>query len=284
MLCEASARWVRLIRRPSKSTSSQWRPRSSLARRPQKTATSTRARQILLTRTVAAVMIDCNSALVGMTGRGSSRSGRSSSRPTVGATFERPRRRAAAYRVLSLCARRVIDRVEIEHANHGGNENGKLPVTFDHFVEYGIHRHSVAPGMREAVALGFLEITQKGRAGNAEHRSPNFFRLTYRPQMEYRLTDLTSGGAANLSKRPKQSLVPRARTRLRKKQKPGAGKCQRSVTKTKIPSDKNRPVRHRLPGTRRTATWLSPSISSEDVADAAATVLSDFASAVKVRR
>jgi hypothetical protein len=34
--------------------------------------------------------------------------------------------------------------------------------------------------MREAVALGFLEITQKGRAGNAEHRSPNLFRLTYR--------------------------------------------------------------------------------------------------------
>lgn len=86
-----------------------------------------------------------------------------------------------AYRALSLSGHRVLARIEIEHAQHGGKENGSLPVTFDQFQEYGIHRHSVAPGMREAVALGFLQITAKGRAGNAEHRSPNLFRLTYRP-------------------------------------------------------------------------------------------------------
>lgn len=85
-----------------------------------------------------------------------------------------------AFRVLSLAARRVLDRVEIESAHHGGQDNGKLPVTFDQFCEYGLHRHSIAPGMRECVALGFLEITQRGRAGNAEHRAPNIFRLTYR--------------------------------------------------------------------------------------------------------
>jgi hypothetical protein len=66
-------------------------------------------------------------------------------------------------------------------AVHGGQDNGRLPVTFDDFERYGIHRHSIAPGIREAVALGFLEITQKGRAGNAEWRQPNLFRLTYRP-------------------------------------------------------------------------------------------------------
>jgi hypothetical protein len=88
---------------------------------------------------------------------------------------------SSAWRALSLAGRRVIDRVEIEHGHHGGTDNGKLPVTFDQFCEYGLHRHSIAPGMREAVALGFLEITQKGRAGNAEHRAPNLFRLTYRP-------------------------------------------------------------------------------------------------------
>lgn len=85
-----------------------------------------------------------------------------------------------AYRALSLSGRRVLDRVEIEHAHHGGTDNGRLPVTFDHFVEYGMHRHSIAPGIREAVALGFLEITEPGRAGNAESRAPNRFRLTYR--------------------------------------------------------------------------------------------------------
>lgn len=85
-----------------------------------------------------------------------------------------------AYRAMSLSGHRVLSHVEVEHAHHGGKENGRLPVTFDQFVEYGLHRHSIGPGMRETVALGFLVITEKGRAGNAEHRSPNKFRLTYR--------------------------------------------------------------------------------------------------------
>lgn len=89
--------------------------------------------------------------------------------------------RSPAWRVLGLSARRVIDRIEIELADHGGTDNGKLPVTYDDFVRYGIHRHAIAPGIREAEALGFIEITERGRAGNAEFRSPNKFRLTYRP-------------------------------------------------------------------------------------------------------
>jgi hypothetical protein len=85
-----------------------------------------------------------------------------------------------SFRVLSLSARRVLDRIEIELAHHGGQDNGKLPVTYEHFHEYGIHRHAIGPGIRECVALGFVEITEPGRAGNAEFRAPNLFRLTYR--------------------------------------------------------------------------------------------------------
>jgi hypothetical protein len=88
--------------------------------------------------------------------------------------------RSPAFCVLSLSARRVLDRVEIELAYHGGADNGRLPVTYDDFEDYGIHRHAVGPAIREAVALGFLEITEPGRAGNAEWRKPNVFRLTYR--------------------------------------------------------------------------------------------------------
>jgi hypothetical protein len=84
-----------------------------------------------------------------------------------------------AWRALSLSARRILDRPEIEHATHGGAENGRLPVSYEQFHQYGIHRHSIAPAIREVVALGFAEITQAGRAGNAEFRSPNYFRLTY---------------------------------------------------------------------------------------------------------
>jgi hypothetical protein len=87
--------------------------------------------------------------------------------------------RSPAWSVLSLSARRVLDRIEIEHADHGGNDNGRLPVTYDDFERYGIHRHQIRKALREIEALGFAEITERGRAGNAEFRSPHKFRLTY---------------------------------------------------------------------------------------------------------
>jgi hypothetical protein len=87
-------------------------------------------------------------------------------RPVIGAQFA-PRRidmmESAAFRALSLSARRVLDRLEIELAHHGGKDNGRLPVTFDDFVAYGLHRHAIGPAIREAVALGFVEINH-GRA------------------------------------------------------------------------------------------------------------------------
>jgi hypothetical protein len=88
-----------------------------------------------------------------------------------------------AYRVLSLSAHRVLDRIEIELAHHGGKaeENGKLAVTYSDFESYGIDRHAIRPAIQEAMALGFLEITECGTAGNREFRSPNKFRLSYRP-------------------------------------------------------------------------------------------------------
>ncbi len=95
-------------------------------------------------------------------------------------------KQSPAWRVLSQSGHRIIDRLEIELAQHGGKDNGRLPVTYEHFVEYGVERHSVGPAIREVVALGFVEITQAGRGGNAEYRKPNLFRLTYRPTEESR--------------------------------------------------------------------------------------------------
>jgi hypothetical protein len=84
-----------------------------------------------------------------------------------------------AWRTMSLAARRVLDRIEIEHMYHGAVENGRLPVTYDDFMKFGIERHAINPAFRELEALGFIEITQRGRAGNADFRKPNVFRLTY---------------------------------------------------------------------------------------------------------
>ena len=85
-----------------------------------------------------------------------------------------------AYRVLSLAAHRVLDRIEIELAHHGGNDNGNLPITYADFEDYGIDRHGIAAAHREVEALGFARITERGHAGNAEFRAPNKFLLTYR--------------------------------------------------------------------------------------------------------
>jgi hypothetical protein len=120
-----------------------------------------------------------------------------------------------AYRALSQSAHRIISRVEIELGHHGGTDNGRLPITYGDFEEYGIDRHSIGPAIREAEALGFIEVTERGRAGNAEHRSPNLFRLTFRPAKGYtgdhgthewrKITDLQT---ANLIARVARTTQP----------------------------------------------------------------------------
>ena len=104
-------------------------------------------------------------------------------RNTIGGQFA-PRLiemlRSPAYRVLSRAAHQVLAEIEIELADHGGMDNGKLPVTHAQLVEYGLHDHAVTPAIRELVALGFIEVTEQGRAGNAEWRRPSKYRITYR--------------------------------------------------------------------------------------------------------
>jgi hypothetical protein len=84
-----------------------------------------------------------------------------------------------AYRVLSGAALLLLSRIEVELAHHGGNDNGRLPVTFDQFVEYGLPRSAIAPAIRELEALGFIKVTERGRGGNAEYRRPNRFYLKF---------------------------------------------------------------------------------------------------------
>src|SRR6516225_8310961 len=74
-----------------------------------------------------------------------------------------------AWRALSLSALLLINRLEIELAHHGGNDNGQLPVTKEDFIDYGISGNQIAPAIREAQALGFIRVTEQGRAGNSEY-------------------------------------------------------------------------------------------------------------------
>ena len=84
-----------------------------------------------------------------------------------------------AYRALSLSAHRVMARIEIELAHHAGNDNGRLPVTKQDFIAYGVSDRLVAPAIRELEALGFIRVTERGRGGNSEYRQPNRFFLTF---------------------------------------------------------------------------------------------------------
>ena len=74
-----------------------------------------------------------------------------------------------AWRALSENARRLIDRVLIEHMAHGGAENGALPVTYGDLASYGLRRNGILPAVAEAEALGLLERTE-GYAIRGEFR------------------------------------------------------------------------------------------------------------------
>jgi hypothetical protein len=86
---------------------------------------------------------------------------------------------SAAWKALPDNARRVLERIELEHMDHGGAENGELPCTYNDFFDAGNRRASVARAIRQAVALGFLEITRQGGRSVSGFRSPSRYRLTY---------------------------------------------------------------------------------------------------------
>jgi hypothetical protein len=141
-----------------------------------------------------------------------------------------------AWQALTRAARRVIDRLDIELANHGGHDNGRLPATYADFVAVGIDRHGVHPAIAEAVALGFLVVTEQGRAGNAEWRRPNLFRLTYRHAKgipgdgshEWRRIK-TIEEALAIKAKARESANRREAKKALKKKKTNGGKYQFSV-------------------------------------------------------
>ena len=133
-----------------------------------------------------------------------------------------------AWRVLSRDGRRLLDRLELELSRHGGVNNGQLTATYADFVDYGVERESVAPSIREVVALRFVEVTRAGRGGNAEYRLPAQYRLTYRetysanPTNEWRLIS-DKAEASDVARAARRAKSPDAVARsLRAVQKQNA--------------------------------------------------------------
>jgi hypothetical protein len=83
-----------------------------------------------------------------------------------------------AWRCLTLSAHRVLERLEIEHMRHAGQDNGKLIVTYNDLVAFGLKRDSIAPAIRLLVEIGLIQITQRGWR-LAVHGRPAKYRITY---------------------------------------------------------------------------------------------------------
>lgn len=88
-------------------------------------------------------------------------------------------RLSPAWRALPNNARRVLDKLEVVHMDHGGSANGRLVCTFDDFAAWGIRKASVALAVREAVNLGFLTIERLGYRAAGGIQVPHLYRLTY---------------------------------------------------------------------------------------------------------
>jgi hypothetical protein len=85
-----------------------------------------------------------------------------------------------AWRLLSHSAKRILECFEIEYMRKGGSNNGRLICTYADFEKAGVRRMSIAPAIRHACKLGFLQITQRGRFSFGG-KSAAQYRLTYLP-------------------------------------------------------------------------------------------------------
>ena len=148
--------------------------------------------------------------------------------------------RSPAMRVLSRAGHKILMCVESELCKHAGKNNGKLPVTYEAFEEFGLHRHAIGPGLREVEALGLLLVTERGRAGNANWRRPNLMMLTYLPSGANNKTPASDQWRNIATKEEAEQIAQKARNskpagynhNRRKKRFPSDGKRQTPVTKT----------------------------------------------------
>jgi hypothetical protein len=89
---------------------------------------------------------------------------------------------SAVHCSLSINARRIIDRIMLEHMAQGGLENGRLKVTYLDFEKYGVRRNSIRASINEACQSGFVKMTAPGqRSSGPDPGRPSEFALTWLP-------------------------------------------------------------------------------------------------------
>ena len=95
-----------------------------------------------------------------------------------------------AWLALTHTARLILDRLIVENATHYGTRNGRLIVSYQDFIGFGIgDRAAIARGLRTLIEHGFLEITTPGRWNGPRRRRAARYRLTFLPTTDNPATD-----------------------------------------------------------------------------------------------
>lgn len=84
---------------------------------------------------------------------------------------------SVAFRTLSTNSHRALWRLVIENISHASLHNGKLIVTHQQFIDYGVTGEYVADAIDELEFKGLIRV-KRGRAG-AGTSHPNVYRLTW---------------------------------------------------------------------------------------------------------
>ena len=92
--------------------------------------------------------------------------------------------KSEAWAAMPLAARKVVERIAIEHMGHGGKLNGELTVTYDQFVSFGIRRSSIREAIEFAVRLGWIDITVHGSRSYGMRRVASAYGLTWLPRCD----------------------------------------------------------------------------------------------------
>jgi len=95
---------------------------------------------------------------------------------------------SCAWRGMTVNARRVLERILLEHMAHAGKENGHLQVTHLQFKEAGVSRDYVGDAIDELAHLRLIKITTRGRGGAGTGHSSRFL-LTWFPEKGSRYCD-----------------------------------------------------------------------------------------------
>jgi hypothetical protein len=139
---------------------------------------------------------------------------------------------SAAWQTLTAAAKRIVERIMLEHMHNGGKMNGELIVTYDDFVDYGISRKAIKTAIDIAQALGFIEVTVRGRPSYGAAQRPSQYAITWLPKIDG--SDPTNRWKATKSKEQAARIIMAVRERQERRKLNGSSGvndgCKRAPT------------------------------------------------------